>query len=196
MGSYFNAIDISYLIKPELLNNTFSESSINWLSSFYNKPEQCVGHLNRTLYADLMTYAPGDYLVKADRMGMRNALEIRCPLLDIELTEYMFNLSSSLKIKPELKALLKDAFKDILTPEVLSAGKQGFTLPVGLWMNDAWLDIYKEYASDSRSITRTCFDDAYIAGLILEHQNHCNDHGKKLYSLLCLEIWAQHHLNT
>jgi asparagine synthase (glutamine-hydrolysing) len=191
LGSYFNAADLSRLFRTEVLREIDPLSSVKWLTSVYEKPGSGIEPLNRTLYTDLLTYAPGDYLVKSDRMSMSNALEIRCPLLDIPLAEYAFSLASSSKTVPSLKALLKDAFKEELPKEVAGSPKQGFTLPIGLWMNESWLYLYKELAAGNDSMTRTYFDDGYIATLMQEHQDRRNDHGKKLYALLCLEIWAQ-----
>ena len=120
---------------------------------------------------------------------MRMGLELRSPLLDTALLEYLFSLSGTLKTRGSLKALLKAAYRDDLPAEVLKGGKQGFSIPVGLWMQEAWLSKYKDLAQQDSSLTREFFNWDYVETLMREHRNRRNDHGKKLYALLCLELW-------
>jgi len=188
-GSYFSAADKACLFRPEIASTLGLDSSRLWLESLHAVPAGGADPLNRTLFTDLSSYAPGDYLVKADRLGMRMGLELRSPLLDTALLEYLFSLSGTLKTRGSLKALLKAAYRDDLPAEVLKGGKQGFSIPVGLWMQEAWLSKYKDLAQQDSSLTREFFNWDYVETLMREHRNRRNDHGKKLYALLCLELW-------
>jgi asparagine synthase (glutamine-hydrolysing) len=123
-------------------------------------------------------------------------MELRCPMLDTALVEYAFTLSSRTKIKRGLKSILKTAFTRDLTPEVLTAPKQGFAIPVGLWMNQEWNQLYRRYAARAGSLSRAYFNKSYIDRLMAEHALRRNDHGRKLFSLLALEIWAERYLGA
>ena len=60
------------------------------------------------MWLDLHYYLPDDILVKADRMSMAHALEVRCPYLDHVLVEAAFNLPLPMKIRGSTtKYLLK-----------------------------------------------------------------------------------------
>jgi asparagine synthase (glutamine-hydrolysing) len=67
---------------------------------------------------------------------MQHALELRVPFLDLPLVDYVSALPGSLKQAAGTppKALLRQACADVLTPEVASRQKTGFTLPIGSWM--------------------------------------------------------------
>jgi asparagine synthase (glutamine-hydrolysing) len=60
-------------------------------------------------YLDLKTYLVGDINTKVDRASMAHSLEVREPLMDHELVEWMATLPSSLKVRgQEGKFLLKE----------------------------------------------------------------------------------------
>ena len=61
-------------------------------------------------YLDLKTYLVGDINTKVDRASMAHSLEVREPLMDHELVEWLATLPSSLKVRgSEGKYLLKKA---------------------------------------------------------------------------------------
>ncbi|NTV11350.1 MAG: amidotransferase 1, exosortase A system-associated, partial [Zoogloea sp.] len=63
-------------------------------------------------YLDLKTYLPGDINTKVDRASMAHALEVREPLMDHPLVEWLATLPSSMKIRgQESKCLLKRAMR-------------------------------------------------------------------------------------
>lgn len=70
-------------------------------------------------------------LYLADRQGMGNSLEIRSPLLDYKLVEYVSSLPLSIKFKDRVqKYLLKETIKEIVPDYILKAPKRGFTPPI------------------------------------------------------------------
>ena len=71
-------------------------------------------------YLDLKTYLVGDINTKVDRASMAHSLEVREPLMDHELVEWLATLPSGLKIKgQEGKYLLKKAMEPLLPKDVL-----------------------------------------------------------------------------
>lgn len=69
-------------------------------------------------------------LYLADRQGMGNAVEIRSPLVDYKLVEFVSSLPVQMKYnKQEPKFFLKETLKDILPDYILNAPKRGFTPP-------------------------------------------------------------------
>ncbi len=70
-------------------------------------------------------------LYLADRLGMGNSLEIRCPLLDYELWEYVKGLPLSVVYDGRAKGFMRDMMRGVLPDYILDAGKRGFTPPMG-----------------------------------------------------------------
>lgn len=68
-------------------------------------------------------------LYLADRLGMANSLEVRCPLLDYRLVEYVQHLPQEVKYDGSAKSFLKKILADIVPDNILYASKRGFSPP-------------------------------------------------------------------
>lgn len=62
---------------------------------YYNKADTD-DHLSKILYTDLKTYLT-EILVKVDRMSMANSLEVRSPILDHHVIEFVAGIPAHLK---------------------------------------------------------------------------------------------------
>jgi asparagine synthase (glutamine-hydrolysing) len=70
------------------------------------------------------------FLYLTDRLGMGNSMEIRSPLLDYKLAEFVSSLPMSIKYsKGEPKFFMKEVLKDIVPDYILHAKKRGFQPP-------------------------------------------------------------------
>jgi asparagine synthase (glutamine-hydrolysing) len=92
---------------------------------------------NSVLKADLNLVLAGDMLVKVDLMSMANSVEVRSPFLDHEVVEFAFGIPSEYKIDGKRrKKIVKDAFKELLPPEIFNRGKKGFEIPMLNWFRN------------------------------------------------------------
>ena len=70
-----------------------------------------------------------------DAVSMARSLEVRVPLLDTPLVEFMGALPDAARLRPGVqKALLLEAIGDLLPPEILAQRKRTFTLPWEEWL--------------------------------------------------------------
>src|SRR4029450_715085 len=85
-------------------------------------------------YLDLKTYLVGDINTKVDRASMAHSLEVREPLMDHRLVDWMATLPSSLKVRGgEGKWLLKKTMETRLPHDFLYRPKMGFAVPMSRW---------------------------------------------------------------
>lgn len=153
--------------------------------------------LDSTLFVDVMSYLPGDLLVKVDIASMANSLEARSPFLDHELMEFAASIPSNLKLKGmATKYILKKALSKILPKKILYRKKSGFGVPVGAWFRG---DL-KKYAYDillsDMSIKRNYFKKESIKRILDEHVSGKIDHGHRIWSLLNLELWHNNFIDN
>jgi asparagine synthase (glutamine-hydrolysing) len=91
--------------------------------------------VNRVSYLELTNYMANTLLRDADCMSMANGLELRLPLLDHLLVEYVLSIPGAMKLDSHMpKHLLVKAMQGLLPQEIVHRPKQGFTFPFEHWM--------------------------------------------------------------
>lgn len=188
-GSYFSARQKKGLWQPQVaLDLAHSEKHL--VELYERAPAR--NRLDRTLYADIKSYLAGDLLVKADRMTMAHSLEGRSPFLDHVLVEWAAKLPIEYKLRGRRgKVLLRKAFKDLLPEEVLGHGKQGFGIPVGAWLRGPLEGWARQTLLAPESRLAGWFQRETLVRLLAEHHAGKQDHGKRLWALACLALWAR-----
>jgi asparagine synthase (glutamine-hydrolysing) len=120
-------------------------------------PAEAAGDVfNRVSQLELGFYLRNSLLRDADVCSMAHGLELRVPLLDHRLVEFVASLPGRVKVgRGNLKGLLVDAMGGDLPPEVSGRRKQGFVIPYELWIRGALkprLDEVLTEASLSRAL--------------------------------------------
>jgi asparagine synthase (glutamine-hydrolysing) len=189
-SSYFSPLQRKELWLPGVGKEFRGDNAESLVTDAF---ERCQGsRLDRTLYADVHTYLAGDLLVKADRMMMAASLEGRSPFLDHELVEWSARLPDAMKIRGRVgKYILKKAFGDYLPDNVKAHGKQGFGIPLAAWFRGPLAAWSRELLLETDSPLRHWFHQSTLRELIEEHGQGRADHGKRLYALSMLAVWAR-----
>jgi asparagine synthase (glutamine-hydrolysing) len=154
--------------------------------------------LSRLLYLDMKTYLTADILAKVDRMSMATSLEMRCPILDHELVEWVVSLPVKYKFQSGTrKYLLKKLATRLGIPSVLlHRPKHGFSLPLVHWMRNELKDGLLEILTEPRTLQRGYFNPAAIRGLLDEHFRGRRDHAGAIWLLLVFELWHRNFLEA
>lgn len=146
---------------------------------------------NRMIRSDLTAYLPGDLLVKADIATMANSLELRSPLLDIEVVEWGLSLPEKYKIKGfETKHILKDVARSLVPKELVDRPKMGFAIPRAEWLREEMRDMTIDTLTDTTFTQRGWFKPDEVKNVIDLHMSG-EDCDNLLWPLLMLELWAR-----
>jgi len=147
-------------------------------------------------YLDMKTYLVGDINTKVDRASMAHSLEVREPLMDHELVEWMATLPSSLKIRgQEGKYLLKKAMEPKLPNAILYRPKMGFAVPLARWFRGPLKQRVRDAVLGARLAQTGWFDRAYLEHLIDAHQSGARDYSAPLWTLLMFEAFLRNVLD-
>lgn len=146
--------------------------------------------LARIFYLDLLTFLPDNLLLFSDKMSMAVSLELRVPLLDLDLVTFAARLPASLRLRGvRMKYLLRKAMAPLLPPVVLAKSKQGFSAPVGQWIRRDLKDYADDLLSAETIARRGLWEPAYVARLLAEHRSGRREWGHHLFSLMVFELW-------
>jgi len=143
-------------------------------------------------YLDLKTYLVGDINTKVDRASMAHSLEVREPLMDHPLVEWLATLPSSFKVKGnESKRLLKKAMEPQLSREVLYRSKMGFAVPLARWFRGPLRAAMRAALIGGRLAESGCFNPGYLAQLLAQHESGARDHSTPIWTLLMFEAFLK-----
>ena len=146
---------------------------------------------NRMIRSDLSAYLPGDLLVKVDIATMANSLELRSPLLDVNVVEWGVSLPRKYKIKGfENKHILKDVARSLVPAELVDRPKMGFGIPRAEWLRTGLKEMLVDTLTDSTATQRGWFESSKVKRVIDIHMAG-QDKDNLLWPILMLELWAR-----
>tara|TARA_R110001583_G_scaffold195457_1_gene373812 strand:- start:13866 stop:15794 length:1929 start_codon:yes stop_codon:yes gene_type:complete len=148
-------------------------------------------------YLDLKTYLVGDINTKVDRASMAHSLEVREPLMDHELVEWLATLPSVLKVQGnEGKYLFKKAMEPLLPNEVLYRPKMGFAVPLARWFRGPLKQRVRDAVLGETLAATGIFNRAYLQNLVDAHQSGARDYSASLWAVLMFEAFLRNNLKT
>tara|TARA_R110002073_G_scaffold234063_1_gene395356 strand:+ start:638 stop:2467 length:1830 start_codon:yes stop_codon:yes gene_type:complete len=191
--SYFHGVSI---LKGDMRSQLFSDGLKNDLQGYntldlFNKYGGMSGStdpLSILQYIDMKTYLVGDILTKVDRASMANSMEVRVPLLDHKLVEWIATLPSDFKLhNGEGKYIFKKSLEGRLPNDILYRPKMGFGVPLGKWFrNELKQDIQQSVLSD-RMLDSGYFNADYLNHLVSQHQSGLRDYSAPLWTLMMFD---------
>jgi asparagine synthase (glutamine-hydrolysing) len=144
-------------------------------------------------YLDLKTYLVGDINTKVDRASMAHSLEVREPLMDHPLVEWLATLPSSLKVRGnEGKFLLKKSMEPHLPSDILYRPKMGFAVPLSRWFRGPLRQRVRDAVTGDRLLSTGWFNPGYLKHLVDAHQSGARDYSAPLWTLLMFEAFLRH----
>jgi asparagine synthase (glutamine-hydrolysing) len=145
----------------------------------------------------LTTHLAGQNLADADRASMAASLELRAPLLDHTFVEFAGRIPARFKFQGfrGLKRLLRRALSDRLPPEIAARGKQGFGVPLDVWLRGPLAPAARELLAPERLRRGGVFDPPAVGRLVAEHLGGIRNPARIVWALLVFESWRAHDLD-
>jgi len=143
-------------------------------------------------YLDLKTYLVGDINTKIDRASMAHSLEVREPLMDHSLVEWLATLPSRFKLNHgEGKWLLKSAMEPMLPREILYRHKMGFAVPLAAWFRGPLRQRVRDVVLGEQLAGSGFFNIVTLRRLVDQHQSGARDHSAPLWTLLMFDAFLR-----
>ena len=162
-----------------------SEAIFARFQTLFNHPDT-LSYYNKMVHYDLVASLPALLQVE-DRVTMANSLESRVPLLDHRIVQLITSMPPRMKFKGgEMKYILKKAVKQILPPSIFyRKDKMGFPVPLHIWAKNNAGAFFRDVLLSQACRERGLFNTQAIEKLV-ENENAF---GRRLWGLLCLELW-------
>jgi asparagine synthase (glutamine-hydrolysing) len=143
-------------------------------------------------YIDLKTYLVGDINTKVDRASMAHSLEVREPLMDHPLVEWLASLPAAMKLRGgEGKWLFKRALEPYLPNGLLYRPKMGFAVPLAGWFRGPLRQRMTDAVLGERMLDSGLFNAAELRRLVAQHTSGMRDHSAPLWSLLMFDAFLR-----
>ena len=147
-------------------------------------------------YIDLHTYLVGDINTKVDRASMAHSLEVREPLMDHPLVEWLATLPSSLKMRRgEGKYLLKKAMEPYLPNDIMYRPKMGFAVPLARWFRGPLRQRVRDSLLKGQIAETGWFNQKTIEQIVSQHESGVRDHSTPLWTLLMYDAFLRNVMN-
>ena len=177
--------DLATLLSPSFHTRA---AEIEYIKQFN---ESAITSFDRMIRSDFAAYLPGDLLVKVDIATMANSLELRSPMLDVNVVEWGVSLPRKYKIKDfETKHILKDVARSLVPANLVDRPKMGFGIPRAEWLRTGMKEMVIETLTDATTTQRDWFSQIEVKRVIDIHMNG-EDKDNLIWPMLMLELWAR-----
>lgn len=152
-------------------------------------------------YVDMHLWLVHDILMKGDKMGMANSLEVRVPFLDKKVMEFAQTLPVKYKVQaPRTKVALRGAAEKAIRNKTAQKKKLGFPIPIRVWLKeDKYYTRVKEaFTSES---AEKFFNTNVLAKLLDDHKtgrnaNEKTDNSRKIWTVYIFLVWYERFFGT
>lgn len=133
-------------------------------------------------------------LQKVDRAAMFHSLEVRVPLLDLELLDLAQRVDPIDCMQNGIGKLpLRNALGQQVPPESIPIPKKGFTVPMAQWLRTDLRGHVEELLLERDPFPNGFFDREQLKLWCEDHFSGRLDRHRGLWNLLALQLWADRH---
>ncbi len=157
---------------------------------------QGVSGLNQMLYLECKHFLADHNLNYTDKMGMAAGVEVRVPLLDLELVDLAARLPLDFKQRGrEGKWIFKRAMERLLPRDVIYRPKTGFGVPLRAWLQTRLRPLVDDVLSPESIRRRGVFNAGAVEALRRADHERRVDGTYPIFALVCMELWCRQYLD-
>jgi asparagine synthase (glutamine-hydrolysing) len=186
-ASYYSAVEVSGLLgRPVGADRLYARHHAMLERSAACDP------VRRMSYLDLKTFLPSLNLAYTDRASMAASVEVRVPLLDHRVVEFVARLPSDLKLRGSTrKYLLRQVARRHLPDSIIDRPKTGFAAPVRAWVQRDLREMIGDVLSRDRLRRRGVLEADAVWNVIDDVWSGREDNALRVWAFLSFELWAQ-----
>ena len=183
--------DLPALVSPDLLAQAASGFAPLAYLQELTAPQNGAGLRNLTSLLELRTYMHNQLLRDTDVMSMAHSLEVRTPLLDHVLVEFLASVPMRIKFAGRPKSLLLHALNGRLPREVVERPKGTFTFPFPRWFTGAWRQTIEDCL---HRLKDTEVLDPKAGWAVWQGFLQGRMHWSRVWALVVLQLWHEQYV--
>ena len=176
--------------KKKVLNQEyFIGKDFHEITKPYFDKVKDLDEISKMQYLDMHLWLVEDILLKADKMTMANALELRVPILDRIVMDTARTIPVDKKISHNTtKYIFRQAAYKKLPEEWAKRPKWGFPVPFHYWIQeDKYYNIVKEMFE--KPFVKEFFNQKELLKMLEIQKQGKKPYGRKIYTIYCFLIW-------
>jgi asparagine synthase (glutamine-hydrolysing) len=152
--------------------------------------------MDKMLYLECKHFLADHNLNYTDKMGMAAGIEVRVPLLDMDLVALASELPAEYKQRGRVgKWIFKKAMEPYLPHDVIWRPKTGFGVPLRQWLQKRLRPIVDDALSPSSIVKRGIFDPDAVQKLLKLDREKRVDATYTIFGLVCMELWCRQYID-
>ena len=192
----FSNVERHALLRPEVRRELQNENAYEEIYRYVRK-SGLTKELERILYLSMKLYLQDNNLVTVDRASMANGLEVRSPLLDRDVVDFVCRLPMEYKLNGlKTKYILKKVAEELLPRNVVYRKKKGFGVPLAKWLTGELREFMLDYLSQERIERQGIFHYPCVSQLINEQLTMKKDNRELLWTLLVFQTWYERYIES
>jgi len=190
-------------MSDEQKNGLFSQSLKSELSGYHAR-EVMQRHaekaptddpLSLVQYLDFKTFLVS-VLHKVDRTSMAHSLEVRVPLLDHHLVEWISGLPANWKLNgSDGKHIFKKALRPHLPDDIMYRPKKGFSIPLAEWFRGPMRKRLHDSVLSEQMLDSGLFNPGYLQDLLDQHDRGQRDNSAALWEVMMFSKFQKNLIN-
>ncbi|MFH1878922.1 MAG: asparagine synthase (glutamine-hydrolyzing) [Candidatus Omnitrophota bacterium] len=172
---------------PEQIGQILNKDD-GFFSSLFPDDNVRKNYAERAMLRDFTCNLPDDLLTKVDRASMAASLEVRVPILDRKVCEYIFSLPLEYRWR---KKILKSILADYVPAEFFMRPKKGFRVPVYEWFKDDLRALFENYLSEDKLNAHGFFNARNVSASLKKYREKGNVSVHKLWAVLVFQMWYE-----
>lgn len=150
----------------------------------------------KTSLVDIKSFLPNNLLYYGDAMSMANSFEVRFPLIDHKVVEFITAVSPSLRIKSgQTKYLMKKLLNGKIPKAIIDKPKLGLNPPMGMWLKKDLKCFIDDYLGEESVKKRGLLNYESVRRIIFEHESGRRDRSLYIWALIVLEEWFRQYID-
>ena len=194
--NYFRWIkhkDLYPLFTSSFKNDLAADIAESTMYDFLGELPLSLSPLDRMLALEQRFFLADHNLNYTDKMAMASGIEVRVPLLDENLMQFVDTIPDNLKQRGKHgKWIFKKTMEKHLPKSVIYRSKTGFGGPLRSWLNFELRELRENLLSPQSLRHRGIFEPVAVSSSIERNNRNDIDAAYTILSLMCIEIWFRH----